>query len=614
MKNCNYFILKSFLFTTCLITGSQALNSPRGEQEEQTPPINVLRSSGTTVEFSSPLIETENEQPINPLRRTSKDIASEFSSSAEVENQPPINFLRTSSRGLTISRPTSPTPKYTSSAESPFTIFAENYTAQELEQLIQLLNRQNNDNFIVEGTPSLSINSSTSNGSSFPVGPTDHGDIHAAEGSLQFIPPKRRKSSTPDLDSPRRPLVSQSAPLVRFPDRSITFTCTDVPPSQLRKLYKTLSQQHISFTSSPNTPEFEPEKIMRILTLDGGGSRGVVSLYALAELEKATGKRVHELFDLIVATSTGCISATLLTIPNIGQSFGIGKLGETLTALEAIEVFKACAGEIFPAPSTEVSGWSLSGLKKTVSSAANALNPVKYSVENFTAVLNKFLGDTPLSSTLIPVAYTCINLADQKLNVHSTSTHPTLPIKEAILAATAASTLFAPVDIDGKTFVDAGLTDNNPSSATLRGLIQKMYPNWNDNWDNYSLCSLGTGKSGAPLAREQMLENLMKSLPRIVGITLNSPHSHKLAKKLCQKDYASYYRFDVKGPSVSFMEGDGSINDLLNKSDGTGAGFFSEILDYTKQEFDKAKNQERFKAFYFHLIREDQPTTQGEPA
>lgn len=58
-------------------------------------------------------------------------------------------------------------------------------------------------------------------------------------------------------------------------------------------------------------PEGEP---FRILSLDGGGSKGFYTLGVLAELEGLTKTPLCDTFDLIYGTSTGAIIASLLAI------------------------------------------------------------------------------------------------------------------------------------------------------------------------------------------------------------------------------------------------------------------------------------------------------------
>ena len=47
----------------------------------------------------------------------------------------------------------------------------------------------------------------------------------------------------------------------------------------------------------------------RILFLDGGGMRGLLEIEMLSQIEKRTGRRIVELFDWIVGTSTGAVIA-----------------------------------------------------------------------------------------------------------------------------------------------------------------------------------------------------------------------------------------------------------------------------------------------------------------
>ncbi|WP_293296142.1 MULTISPECIES: patatin-like phospholipase family protein [unclassified Microcoleus] len=44
---------------------------------------------------------------------------------------------------------------------------------------------------------------------------------------------------------------------------------------------------------------------MKILSIDGGGIRGIIPAMILAEIEKRTNRAIWQMFDLIVGTSTG---------------------------------------------------------------------------------------------------------------------------------------------------------------------------------------------------------------------------------------------------------------------------------------------------------------------
>ncbi len=57
-------------------------------------------------------------------------------------------------------------------------------------------------------------------------------------------------------------------------------------------------------------------KTIKILSIDGGGIRGIIPAVILSAIEDMTGKKIADMFDLIAGTSTGGIVALGLTKPN----------------------------------------------------------------------------------------------------------------------------------------------------------------------------------------------------------------------------------------------------------------------------------------------------------
>ncbi len=60
--------------------------------------------------------------------------------------------------------------------------------------------------------------------------------------------------------------------------------------------------------------DINPDGKKIILSIDGGGMRGMITIAMLAELEAMTGKPCHKLFDMVGGTSTGSIIAAGIAI------------------------------------------------------------------------------------------------------------------------------------------------------------------------------------------------------------------------------------------------------------------------------------------------------------
>ena len=81
-------------------------------------------------------------------------------------------------------------------------------------------------------------------------------------------------------------------------------------------------------------------KPYRILSLDGGGIRGMVPAMILADLEERTDQKVANLFDLIAGTSTGGVLALALTRTK-------PETGDPVTAKELVALYEKDGGKIF---------------------------------------------------------------------------------------------------------------------------------------------------------------------------------------------------------------------------------------------------------------------------
>ena len=83
--------------------------------------------------------------------------------------------------------------------------------------------------------------------------------------------------------------------------------------------------------------------MQKVLSIDGGGIRGIIPAMVLAEIERRTSKTTSELFDLVAGTSTGGILALGLTKPGEG-----GK--PEYSAKRLIELYETEGGKIFSIP------------------------------------------------------------------------------------------------------------------------------------------------------------------------------------------------------------------------------------------------------------------------
>lgn len=198
----------------------------------------------------------------------------------------------------------------------------------------------------------------------------------------------------------------------------------------------------------------------KILSIDGGGIRGILPGQLLVALEKKIQKRtgnasakIGDYFDLIAGTSTGGILATFLLSPDPEND-----CHARFSAQDAVDVYIKQGGEIFD------KGF-LSGVK--------ALFNETYSVKNLEEILKKKLGEELLLSDLIkPCLITSYDIENRRGHFFNTldTTDDSLNFFawQVARATSAAPTYFEPARIkslDNKEFslIDGGVFANNPA-------------------------------------------------------------------------------------------------------------------------------------------------------
>ncbi|MCA0371007.1 MAG: patatin-like phospholipase family protein [Proteobacteria bacterium] len=236
--------------------------------------------------------------------------------------------------------------------------------------------------------------------------------------------------------------------------------------------------------------EDEAPRLVRILSIDGGGVRGVIPLTILSEIERRTGKPISESFDVITGTSTGGVIALSLSAPADDGT------GPRYTADELLALYTTRGEEIFG--SKHKNYFSFGGL----------LRP-RYSSKGLESLSVELLGSTALSSSLVPVAVTAFDIRHDAPIVFESQRAKLDPgenflMKDVAIGTSSAPTYFPPKRMESFygqecCVVDGGVVQNNPSLVGY-SLAKEIYPRAQD----VLLVSLGTGKISAPLDDERM--------------------------------------------------------------------------------------------------------------
>ena len=213
---------------------------------------------------------------------------------------------------------------------------------------------------------------------------------------------------------------------------------------------------------------------MRVLSIDGGGIRGIIPALVLADIERRTGRRVAELFDLVAGTSTGGILACALTIPDAPP------------ASEIVDLYRRRGPAIFRR-----------SLWQRISSADGLLDE-KHDAHELVRALRDQLGDARLSDATTNVLVTSYDLvARQPHFFKSWRPDRDAAMVDVAHATAAAPTYFEPLALDGRSLIDGGVFATNPAMCAYAE-ARRLRPD-----EACYVVSLGTGEHTRSIAHEQ---------------------------------------------------------------------------------------------------------------
>ena len=181
--------------------------------------------------------------------------------------------------------------------------------------------------------------------------------------------------------------------------------------------------------------------VYRILSIDGGGIKGVFPASFLAALEDIIGNKVASYFDLIVGTSTGGIIALAL--------------GAGFSAKEILEFYEREGPGIFKG--------------NAIMRVLRHLGISKYSSDRLRRPLEKLFKDRRLGESSKRLVIPSFDIETGKVHVYKTCHHPRFETdyKEKIVdvaLATAAAPTYFPThrSAAGTPLIDGGVWANNP--------------------------------------------------------------------------------------------------------------------------------------------------------
>ncbi|MBU7585503.1 MAG: patatin-like phospholipase family protein [Nostoc sp. TH1S01] len=369
-------------------------------------------------------------------------------------------------------------------------------------------------------------------------------------------------------------------------DEEETKTDQTADPENIEQT-QTLTQEE-----SPETMNTKARPKYKILAIDGGGIRGIIPAFLLAEIERRTQKPIFSLFDLIAGTSSGGILALGLTKPRLSSELSENLSLAQYTAEDLVQLFLEYGVEIFYEPFFE----------RIFGPIEDIFLQPKYPSDSKKEILTQYFGNAFLESNLkevfvtsydieqrIPIFFTNILDKEEVTSKSVRKLSKGFSLLDAALATTATPTYFAPhriVDPHNSgiayTLIDGGVFGNNPAHLAIleAQTNSKRKEKQVLNTEDILVVSLGTG-------------------------SLTSAYPYKEVKNWGLLQWGRPLLnivFDGGSEVVS-----GQLEQLFEPSDGEAKSFyyrFQTLLDSELEEIDNTKlqNTRQLQAIAHRLI------------
>jgi predicted acylesterase/phospholipase RssA len=321
---------------------------------------------------------------------------------------------------------------------------------------------------------------------------------------------------------------------------------------------------------NPRAWQPKDPRTIRILSLDGGGIRGLIALEVLRYLEEKSGKPIAELFDVIGGTSTGAIIGTQLVLAD-----DQGK--PRYKASDIIKIYDDQVARVFRRP------WyhqllTLDGL----------LGP-RYANHHKVSLANELYADANFRDFLLPVMIPSYSVgkADLEMFNNWSPDYAEMFVAPLVSAATSGPTYFPAVELQlpsgSGIYMDGAVYGADPAQEILLHALEQ-YPN-----AEIVMVSLGTGipdfALDAQAGERGGILTWAQPLMRIVVDGRGDLASTWLERfsKTEAGDGFFYYRFDTHVPSGA-ADFDNTAPEVVAYLTQTGQS----LTQKSKQQLDEA--------------------------